>query len=151
MHHTLTNSFIDNTIMAGKTINEEIYLKDWNYGINSLYKTGHISLEEAPWYVFAIACVVEWICDHMPAIPLPDDPIKDEDGNNTTLKAYYGELNHLWHDKVDDPVFQWAEKQKRTVVIDFPYEKLREIFYEKDKNFFGEEEKIAQEIEEKEE
>ncbi len=123
-------------------------MKNWSYGINSLYKTGHVFLEEAPWYVFAIARAVEWTCDHMPAIPLPDRAIKDDDGEETTLKDYYGELNHLWHAKVHDPVFQWAEKQKRMTTIEMSYEKVKELFYKSDSKFFDDHEKIGEESEE---
>lgn len=121
-------------------------MKDWSYGINSLYKTGHIMLDETPWYVFAIARAVEWMCDHMPAIPLPSDPIKDEDGNDTTLKEYYGDTSHLFHAFVHDPVFQWAEKQKKTTAMELSHKKVREIFYESDSKFFDDEEKIGKEI-----
>ena len=121
-------------------------MKNWSYGINSLYKTGHIFLEEAPWYVFAIARAVEWTCDYMPEIPFSDRSIVDEDGNETTLKEYYGDLSQWWHCKVHDPIFQWAEKQKSTTTIEMSYEKIKELFYESNRKFFDDHEKIDEEL-----
>ena len=121
-------------------------MRSWNFGTNSLYKNGHIALEEGLWYVFAIYATVEWICDALPSIPLPDMPIKDCEGKDTTLKDYYGDIQQLWHVGVCAPIFHWAESKKRITVIDMPYDTLRELFYETHKTHFDENEELAEEI-----
>ncbi|MCK9352255.1 MAG: hypothetical protein M0P76_05730 [Candidatus Pacebacteria bacterium] len=120
-------------------------MKDWSFAINSLYKTGHIDIEEGPWYAFVAYVAVEWICDTLPAIPLPEISIQDEDGYDTTLKDYYGDVQQLWHLKVCMPVFQWAEGKKHTTRIEMPYKKIRELFYETNRSFFDEEESLSDE------
>ena len=110
-----------------------------SYGVNNLYKTGCIFLEKAPWYIFAIESAVEWLCDLVPEIPLPFVPMKDEDGHETTWHQYYGDTHQFIDTRVYMPVFQWAQSKKQTVVIDVPYEVLKEKFYATDKEFFDEE------------
>ena len=121
-------------------------MQSWSFGINSLYKNGHITLEEGPWYVFAIYAAAEWICDALPSIPLPDASIKDYEGKDTTLKDYYGDIQQLWHAKVCAPTFDWAERKKRITMVGVPYDTLRELFYETHKTHFDENEDLAEEI-----
>jgi len=120
-------------------------MKNWSYGINSLYKSGTLILEESAWYIFAIERGVEWICDHTPAIPLPSIPIKDCDGEETTLKDYYGDTQQLFCSEVHIPIYQWAQDKKQIVFMESSYDILREKFYDKDKKFFDDEEKIGEE------
>ncbi|MCX6735808.1 MAG: hypothetical protein NTZ13_01875 [Candidatus Parcubacteria bacterium] len=123
-------------------------MKSWHYGINSLYKTGHIIREEAPWYIFAIDRVSIWFCDHFPPIPFPSVSMKDDDGEETTWKEYYGDARALFHIKVCMPIFEWVESKKKTVSVDVPYDILKEKFYETDKKFFDEEAENCESINE---
>lgn len=112
-------------------------------------KIGHISLEEAPWYVFAIDGFTTWLCDYFPPIPFPTIGMKDEDGEKTTWKEYYGDTQQLFCVKVHMPIFQWIESKKKTITVDVPYEFLKEKFYKTDKEFFDEEaENLEQSINE---
>ncbi len=113
-------------------------MKNWSYGINSLYKTGYVFLEEAPWYIFAIERGMDWLCDHTPAIPFPAIPIKDCDGEKTTLKDYYGDTQQLFCSAIHIPICQWIGNKKQIVFIESSYELLKEKFGEKDKEFFKE-------------
>jgi len=56
-------------------------MKSWSYGINSLYKTASIYLETAPWYIFAIRALSDFLCDSVPPITLPNFKLrlKNED------------------------------------------------------------------------
>ena len=65
-----------------------VHMKTWDYGINSLHKTGYIWFEEAPWYIFAIDSFTTWLCDYFPPIPFPAIGMTDEDGEKTTWKEY---------------------------------------------------------------
>lgn len=51
-------------------------MKRWSYGINSIYKKASIYLEEAPWWIFALDRSIEFLCDLMPSIPLPNVKIR---------------------------------------------------------------------------
>jgi hypothetical protein len=116
-------------------------MKTWDYGVNSLHKTRHVWFEEAPWYIFAIDSFTTWLCDYFPPIPFPAISMTDENGEKTTWKEYYGDTRAFFHVKVHDPIFQWVESKKKTIIVDTPYEFLKEKFYETDKEFFdGEEE-----------
>lgn len=41
-------------------------MKTHSYGINTLYQTAHVALEEGPWWAFAAQRAVTWFCDHIP-------------------------------------------------------------------------------------
>ena len=56
-------------------------MRSWTYGINNYYKTASIFLETAPWYIFVIEKVAEFICNIIPSILLPNIKfrLKDKD------------------------------------------------------------------------
>jgi len=119
-------------------------MKNWSFGANSLpqWRLGSISLEEAPWYVFAAEATACFVCEHIPAIPLPPLPIV-RDGEKTTLAEWYGDTRDLFHFFVHDPVFQWANRNTKTIDVSLGYYKIREIFGEEHKEYFEYEESIA--------
>jgi len=119
-------------------------MKSWGYGINHLYKSGTLILEEAPWYIFGIERVAEWLCNHVPAIPFPTIPIKRDD-TDTTMADYYGDTQQLFCSEVHIPIGEWIESKKQIIFIESSYELLKEKFGEKDKEFFDEEQKIGEE------
>jgi hypothetical protein len=117
-------------------------MRSWMYGMNSYYKKAAVYLEEAPWWVFAVDRIVEFLCDMTPPIPLPKiqkrlkkrDEIEFNDGNKlTTLRDWYGDLNQLFHCLVYMPIFYFCQKKIKCRSIDMDYDKAREIFYEKPK------------------
>lgn len=114
-------------------------MTSWCYGINSLYETGHISLEEGPWWAFAIEQLSLFICDHFPRIALPAVPMTTKDGERTTWQEWYGTLGDLWHLYVDEPVWFWARSKFSETLVELPYNDIRAMFYDRDREFFDEE------------
>ena len=114
-------------------------MKHWTYGANNYYKTAAIYVEEAPWYIFFIEFLINWICDHFPAIPLPNIgkvKIKDEDIKYITYKEAYDDLAGLFHDKIHSPIFDWVYSKIKVTDIEVSYDKLKEEFYDKDKKYW---------------
>jgi len=119
-------------------------MKNWSYGINNYYKTASISLETAPWHIFVIETITEFICDIIPPISLPNikfrlrdkDSIEFNQSEWTTVKEWYGDLKQLFHSVIHIPIsnFCWDRIVKKYIEVD--YDKLKEMFYKKDKEFF---------------
>ena len=108
---------------------------------------GGIILEEAPWYIFAIREASLWVCDHIPAIPLPPIPMKDpNDGEDTTWRDYYGELNHLWRLYIDMGISDWTNSKIKFTQVKVGYNKVREIFFKGNEEHFLKDEEIAEEL-----
>ena len=124
-------------------------MRNWHYSINGYYKTAHISLETAPWHIFAIGRISEFICDIIPPIPLPNIRFRLRDkfsieGNEyewTTAREWWGDLNDLFHDMIHDPIFKFCCDRIDVKDIDIDYEKLKEMFYKEDKDFWDESER----------
>ena len=117
-----------------------------DYAINSYYKTCSLHIEFAPFWIFALSKITEFMCGYLvPPIPLPRIKITRE-GEKTTLREYYGNLNHLFHLYVHDPVFQYCCRRMDSRFIDLDYDTARKAFYEKDKKFWDAEESMAEEM-----
>jgi len=121
-------------------------MKNWSYSINSLFNKGELHLEEAPSYAYATEFASEFICDLILDIPLPEIQILDDEGKQTTLREQHGSVGQLWHLKVCIPVCAWAWSKTKSTVVPLGYDKVREIFYEKDQKFFDDEAKIVADI-----
>ena len=126
------------------------------YGINSYHKTVSIYIDFAPFWVFWLDSVFYFLCNKTPPIPLPPIPIKltDEtsielnDGSNkTNLKEWCGTLRDLFHLYVHEKVldFCWRKTDGRAISVN--YNKARKAFYDKDKEFWDEQEEVARELE----
>ncbi|MBA7632578.1 hypothetical protein ES703_40126 [subsurface metagenome] len=120
-------------------------MKSWSYGVNSLYKTANIFLDEAPFYIFFLDWLVESLCELIPAIPLPrikirlrnPGEIEDNDGKEwTTLDEWYGDLSQAFHLFVHMPVFDFCGARTDSRAISVGYKKLRKIFRERDKEYW---------------
>ena len=120
-------------------------MKSWSYRINNYYKTTNISLETAPWHIFAIERIAEIICDVIPPIPLPNIKfrLKDEDSIEfnqsewTTVREWYGDLRSLFHSVIHIPIFNFCRDRIKIKHIEMDYDELKEMFYIKeDKEFF---------------
>jgi len=119
-------------------------MKSWAYGINNYYKTASISLETAPWHIFAIENIAEFICDIIPPIPLPNikfrlrdkDSIEFNQSEWTTVREWYGDLSQLFHSVIHMPIFNFCWDRIESKYIEVDYDKLKEMFYKKDKEFF---------------
>lgn len=102
-------------------------MRRWSVGINNYYFTSHIYLDEAPWYVFAIEYIIQTICSYIPRIPLPKIKII-RDGEETTLKEWYGSTSDLFHIFICSPIYQWCFKKTEIKNFQFPYEVLKDSF-----------------------
>ena len=120
-------------------------MKNWSYGINSIYKKANIYLEEAPWWVFLVDRIVEFLCDLTPSISLPKikmrlksrEDIEFNGGSDwTTLRAWYGDLSQVFHCFVHMPVFNFCQKRFSCKSIEIDYSKAKEMFYGEDKEFW---------------
>ncbi|MBW1728557.1 MAG: hypothetical protein JRJ62_13500, partial [Deltaproteobacteria bacterium] len=84
----------------------------------------------------------------IPPIPLPakkkklkdQEDIELNDGNPwTTWKEWYGDLNQLFHCFVHIPIFNFCMRIVKTRFVELDYDKVKEMFYEEDKEFWEEE------------
>jgi len=125
-------------------------MRNWSYGINGLHKSASINLEEAPFYMFILKEIFDFIDSLILPIPLPKIKMKlkdlgDIEANGeewTTWHDWYGDLSQLFWVYVYDPFFQWYNKKIDEKVIDIPYRKLRKLFYAVDKKFWDKQEEI---------
>ena len=116
------------------------------YGFNSYHKTASINIDFAPFWVFALDRLIEEACGYLvPPIPFPRIKIT-RDGEKTTMRKYYGDLEQLFHCLVHRPVFQFCCKRMDTRSINVDYEVTRKAFYDKDKKFWDEGERQAEEM-----
>lgn len=119
-------------------------MRRWGYGINNYHKTASIYLETAPWPIFAIEWLADFICDLIPLIPLPDIKFRLKDkhsivfngGEWVTAKEWWGDTHHLFHDLIHNPIFSFCYKRTETKDISIDYEVARDFFYKEDKELF---------------
>lgn len=118
------------------------------YGVNSYYKKAAIYLQEASWWIFAVDKIVEFLCDWTPSISLPKiqkrlknkEDIEFNGGNElTTLKEWYGDLRQLFNCFIHMPVFYFCQKKMEFRSIEIDFDKAKQMFYEKDKEFWNKE------------
>jgi hypothetical protein len=103
-------------------------MRKWSTGTNDYYFTSSIWLEEAPWYIFFIENAIMWICHNLiPRIPLPSFIKITREGEEYTLREWYGTTNDLFHCDVCIPITTWCWKKIKHNDIYFPYEMLKEI------------------------
>jgi hypothetical protein len=123
-------------------------MKKWSIWTNNYYFTAEISLFEAPWYVFFIEEMIQFICHWFPNIPFPKIKII-RDGYETNLKDYYGGTRALFHIYVCTPIYNWCWDNTKKEWIEFPYKKLERMFPEiiKDSDYYFKETEDIQELE----
>ena len=102
-------------------------MRRWSIGTNDYYFTSSIYLQEAPWQIFAIERIMDFICHYFPRIPLPEIKIIRH-SEKYTLRSYYGTTGDLFHVYVHDPVFQWCCRKIKEESIHFPFEELKKLF-----------------------
>jgi len=110
-------------------------MQRWGYGCNQLYKTCHVYLEEAPWWVFSLMDLTPWLCDHMPRwrVPLIGRLKVVDEGETFTYAEWYGDTWHdLFHAFVDAPVTQWAFDRIKSTGVRVPWEQGKATFYKDD-------------------
>lgn len=117
-------------------------MKSWTYGINSHHRTASYELEEGPWWAFLVRWLSDRICDLVPAIPLPPLPLRDDEGQPSTLREQWGDTFQWVHTAVHVPIFEWAEGKIRRHLIDASYDEVRRRHYTEDRSFFDEEDSL---------
>ena len=133
-------------------------MKHWSYSINSYYKTANICLHEAPFYIFLLDWLATCACGLVPPISFSKLPFKlsleeakDNDGERwTTWKDWYGDLSQFIHCRFHLPIFDFCQARMNEKWIEIGYKKLKKMFYEEDKEFWDDEERVAKEIKEEE-
>jgi hypothetical protein len=103
-------------------------MKRWGVGVNNYYFTGSIILEEAPWYIFLIEYSIHFICHWIPRIPLSKHIKIIREGEEYTLRDYYGTTGDLFHIYICSPIFEWCWNRIKWQTISFPYTMLKEQF-----------------------
>jgi len=95
-------------------------MKSWSYGINSLYKTSFIELEEGSPFIFLLRRL-NW-------------ELMGRISNEWLWVNVFMKIDYFCANKI------------KSRFIDVDYDKLREIFYEEDKEFWDEAEKRGEEL-----
>jgi len=117
-----------------------------DYAINSYYKKCSLHIDFASLWIFTLEKIIDFICGYLiPSIPLPKIKIIRE-GEKTTLKEYYGDLQQVFHLYMHDPVFEYCCSRMDSKYIELNYETARKVFYDKDKKFWDDEESMAEEM-----
>ena len=130
----------------------------WTYGVNALpqFNSGTIYLVEEPtWLAF-----VGWMINILGYgsylfhwIPMPKWlHISDKDANKKySLYDWWGDFGQLYHLYIYCPCFYWHEEHPKRLKtnIELGYPKIKELFAERDPQYFTEQEKNAKEILEK--
>ena len=104
-------------------------MKKWNIATNNFYFTGSVHLEEAPFYIFTIEYITNYVCELIPDIPLPKIKII-RGGEKTNLREYYGCISDIFHVYVHVPISKWCDEKIKITRIEFPYKMLKELFPE---------------------
>lgn len=113
-------------------------MRHYSIGVNNYWRTASIHLEETPFCLFYLQRFVEWCCDKCPEIPLPPVKfkIRDPELRNefrktngwTDFREWFGDTQQLFHLFVCDNMFQFTRKHTKSVVINLPYNYLKELF-----------------------
>ena len=116
------------------------------YGINSYHKNVHLNVDFAPFWIFALENLIEFICGYLiPPIPLPKIKIIRE-GEKTTVREYYGDLQQTFHVYVHAPIFKYCYSRMDSKFIELDYEMAKKAFYDKDKKFWDDEGRLVEEM-----
>jgi hypothetical protein len=117
-----------------------------DYGINSYLKKCSLHIDFVPFWLVILENFFTFICAYLvPSIPLPKIKIIRED-EKTTVKEYYGDLQQVFHLYVHNPIYEYCCRRTDSKSIELDYETARKVFYDKDKKFWDDEEKLAEEM-----
>jgi hypothetical protein len=69
------------------------------------------------------------------------------DGHEYTWREYYGDLGSIYHYRIFSPLFQWhyGHPKSKHFQIEVGYDKVKELFGERDAKLFAEQEKYLKE------
>ena len=105
----------------------------WFIGENSYYRQVTIYLEEAPFYIFWLERVANYICDCMNyfdfKIPFTDKiKIKDEDGVSWTIYDYYGGSASMYHSFIHHPIIDYCFPRISYYTINMDWDEAKRRF-----------------------
>lgn len=113
-------------------------MKQYSIGVNNYWHTASIILDDVPVGLHFLETVVIWICDKLPYIPLPKIKfrLKESDAcemtinkdGMTNLNEWFGDTQQLFHIFICSPVTDFVNKCTKTIMINLPYNFLRELF-----------------------
>jgi len=113
-------------------------MRSWNYAINSIYKTGHVTLIHAPFWVFWAETLFDNLCNVLPFIKFPPIGHIEDEGETYNWHEWYGDLHQWFHGVFHSRIQHWLWKKQTEYHIQVDYNVLRELFYEPDKTFWDE-------------
>jgi hypothetical protein len=123
-------------------------ITSWSNGVNPLpqFRYGTLYLREEPWWLALYGWGIDKLgygCRLLHWIKLPRFiKFTDEDGERISLRDYYGDLGNIYHIYVFNPLFHWHElhHKSKTWDVEVGYDKVKELFGERDAKFFAEHE-----------
>jgi hypothetical protein len=123
-------------------------ITSWSYGVNAYpqWRKGTLYLREEPWWLalcgWFIDSVVGYGCRWLHWIKMPNFLKIIRGGHEYTWRAYYGDLGSIYHVHIFNPLYQWDYGHPRSKLVDIElgYDKVKQLFGEKDAKFFAEQE-----------
>jgi len=112
-------------------------MERWGISSNGLYKKASVHCEEGPWWLFFLEWLNFTVCYWIPGIPFPRWKITRDsflgsdlldEGEETTLRDWYGDFNGFWHSKVCDPVYQKLWRKYKITNLELDYDEALEKF-----------------------
>jgi hypothetical protein len=122
-------------------------ITSWNYGTNSLpqVRQGTIYLREEPWWLALAGWIIDILtygCHLFHWIKLPTFLFFTRHGHRYSWREYYGDMGEIYHIYVSSPLFNWQimHRKAKEYHIEIGYEKVKELFGERDAKLFAEQE-----------
>lgn len=101
-------------------------MRHWEIGVDVEQRTAAYCLEEAPWWVFALESAVDWLCDHLPSIPLPHSPESSGDSHATDASIAATNTRSWFHLQLHAPLGRWLEDQKQQFWLPASYDAVKQ-------------------------
>lgn len=123
-------------------------MQHWSWGGNDIWKTGCISLHDTPAWRHYLCLAVDWLAYLTHWIKFPRWPrwYDNELGEYINPRDYWGDLGCLILCYWLTPLYNFEYKQDKGYHIEIGYDRLKEIFYERNKEYFDELEETTDRI-----
>ena len=122
-------------------------MTSWSYGVNPYpqWRNGVLYLREEPWWLALCGWVIGYLgygCHFLHWIKMPNWLKVVREGHEYTWREYYGDLGQIYHVRIFDPLFQWHYGHLKSKIfrVEIGYDRVKEIFGERDAKFFANEE-----------
>lgn len=105
-------------------------MQRWGWGVNGIYKTCDVYLEEGPWWAWALGriadvCLPRWRIPCLQLIPIV------REGERTTVAQWYGEtLDDFWHAWVTYPLFNFAYTFIKSTAVPLSWDFGKSLLYD---------------------